>query len=239
MSLPLRLPHCFPALRQPVVLRLPFFPAPVTPPPSPAWPLELDCKHQGDAREGCLEEKAWVKARGHPGGGALSYSTCTIPQSPRFRGLSRAQHFPEAQPRPLPAACSSSSLYPGSRSCAGGPQATRAPLLGRRSSAPQSYRRAKDRQPGASGTASAGRKKPEPRVNSQIEWSWRSIEEATPPLPVHWTFAGSEFAGLRTHLEKKSGKLGKLPSASTEKSQGNCRNLAWNTKRSGQAQMNC
>uniref|UniRef100_A0A8C9PN98 Uncharacterized protein n=1 Tax=Spermophilus dauricus TaxID=99837 RepID=A0A8C9PN98_SPEDA len=89
----------------------------------------------------------------------------------------------------------------------------------------------------ASGTASAGRKKPEPRVNSQIEWSWRSIEEATPPLPVHWTFAGSEFAGLRTHLEKKSGKLGKLPSASTEKSQGNCRNLARNKKRTEKLQI--
>lgn len=59
-----------------------------------------------------------------------------------------------------------------------------------------------------------------------------------PPLPVHWISAGSGFARLGAYLWKKSGRLGKLPSTSPGKSQGNCRKLPWNTKRSGQARMN-
>lgn len=208
------LPFCSPTLRQPVVLWLPVFPAPVTPPPSPAWPLELDMEPRVDPREVCLEEKIWVKARGHPGD-ARSYSTCTNPQGHRFRSPTRKQHFPQARPGPLPAACSS-SLYTGPRRCASIPQATSPPLFGRRSCTSQGSRRAKDRQFGASGIADAGRKKSEPRVKSQVQWSWRSIEEATPPLPVHWTFASNGFTGLRTYLGKKSGRLGKLPSALPE-----------------------
>lgn len=234
MSLPLRLPYSSPARRLRAVLLLPYFRAPVTPPPSPVWSPELDSEKEGSSPEGGSEEEAaWVCARGN-WGRVLSGSVRVTPQGWASVVPQSTHHALRAWPKlpgPLPvAAASPSSPRVGSRCSARIPQPTRPALLCRRPSAPHGPGRAKDRQPGASGRASTGRREPEPRINSQIEWGWRTMERKTPPLPAPLTLASRGVTG-RSACPRKSRKLGKMSSASPEKYQGNCKKVSLEHKK--------
>uniref|UniRef100_A0A5F9DHW5 Uncharacterized protein n=1 Tax=Oryctolagus cuniculus TaxID=9986 RepID=A0A5F9DHW5_RABIT len=95
--------------------------------------------------------------------------------------------------------------------------------LGRRPSTQHGPQRAEDRQPGASGTAAAGGKEPEPSVHSLAARSRRSAEEPAPPLAVPPTWAGRRVP-CRCAGDKSRGR-GKLLVAASGKCQENFRKV--------------
>lgn len=223
MSLPLRLPYCSPARRLRAVLLFPYFRAPITPPPSPACAQEPDSEPEGGTPESYAEEEAWLYSGCH-WGRVLRGSVGAIPQGWAWPGAPGIQQAPQPRhlPPPPPSAAPAPSPDTSPIAVSWRSQSIRPTVLGRRPSLTQGTRRAKERQPG---TASAGGKEPEPRVNSQNEGRLRNVGEPTPALPVPRTLAFRGVAGRSLCSGKRSGKLSKPASTSPEKYQGSCRRV--------------
>ncbi|KAL1769814.1 hypothetical protein HispidOSU_014866 [Sigmodon hispidus] len=224
MSLPLRLPYCSPARRLRAVLLFPYFRAPVTPPPSPAYSLEPDSEPEGGTQESYAEEEGWLHSSGH-WRRVLGSSVGANPQGWAWPGPQISQQAPQPRARPPPAPTAALVPSPATSpiSVSWRSQSIRPSVTGRRPSVAQGPRRAKERQPG---TTSTGRKEFEFRVNNQNERRLRNVQEQpTSSLPVPRTLAIKGVAGRSLCPGKRSGKLSKSASTSPEKYQGSCRRV--------------
>nr|XP_008266624.1 translation initiation factor IF-2 [Oryctolagus cuniculus] len=220
MSLPHRRPHWYPEQRQRASFLFSGIRDPVTPPPSPAWAPGLDPELTGGAAEGCSEEaEAWGHVR-YDRGRALSRCTAAVPLGPAPRAPQRTAQGPRTSPQWAPT--------PSPPRRVGSPQPACRAGLGRRPSTQHGPQRAEDRQPGASGTAAAGGKEPEPSVHSLAARSRRSAEEPAPPLAVPPTWAGRRVP-CRCAGDKSRGR-GKLLVAASGKCQENFRKVALENK---------
>ncbi|XP_055465223.1 actin nucleation-promoting factor WASL-like [Psammomys obesus] len=221
MSLPLRLPYCSPARRLRAALLYPYFRAPATPPPSPAYSQEPDSELEGCTPESYPEEEAR-----HYEGGRWGRVMSGPPSCPP---TSQPWHRQPPPPPPPPPHIAAPDPPPASPQVAvpWRSHSIRPTVLGRRPSVAQGPRRAKERQPG---TASAGGKEQELRVSSQTEWRLRSLEEPTLEALVPRTWPIGGVSGRSMCPGKRNGKLSRPAWASPEKYQGSCRRVTLDFK---------